>query len=65
MKDLIIRNASVANEGREFRADLLLRGGVIDRIAEEGIGAAMGVEEINAQGMLLIPGVIDDQVHFR
>lgn len=65
MKDLIIRNASVANEGREFRADLLLRGGVIDRIAEEGIGAATGVEEINAQGMLLIPGVIDDQVHFR
>ncbi|MCB0766763.1 MAG: dihydroorotase [Flavobacteriales bacterium] len=65
MRDLIIRDALVANEGRTFQADLLIRGGLIERIAKEGIGAVAGVGEVDAQGRLLIPGVIDDQVHFR
>ena len=65
MRDLIIRDAMVANEGRTFQADLLIRGGLIERIAKEGIGAVAGVGEVDAQGRLLIPGVIDDQVHFR
>ncbi|HPF90870.1 MAG TPA: dihydroorotase [Flavobacteriales bacterium] len=65
MKDLLIRNALVANEGRTFQADLLIRGGLIERIATEGIGAVSGVEEVDAGGHLLMPGVIDDQVHFR
>ncbi|MBX2974171.1 MAG: amidohydrolase family protein, partial [Flavobacteriales bacterium] len=65
MKDLLIRDAIVANEGRTFNADVLVRAGIIERVAEEGIGSARAVEEFDAKGRLLLPGVIDDQVHFR
>jgi dihydroorotase len=63
--DWLIRNAQVVNEGRVFSADVLIRNGVIERIAEEGIGAVHGVEEMDAEGRHLLPGCIDDQVHFR
>lgn len=65
MNDLLIRDALVANEGRTFNADIVVRGGLIERIAIEGVGAIRGVDEVDAKGRLLIPGVIDDQVHFR
>ena len=65
MNAWLIRNARVVNEGRAFQADVLVRDGVIERVAEEGIGAAAGMKEFDAQGNLLLPGVIDDQVHFR
>lgn len=65
MNDLLIRDALVVNEGRTFNADIVVRGGFIERIATEGVGALGGVEEVDAKGRLLIPGVIDDQVHFR
>lgn len=65
MKGIVIRDALVANEGRTFPADVLIQGGVIERVAEEGIGAVSDAEEVDAKGMLLLPGVIDDQVHFR
>lgn len=64
-RDLLIRNATVVNEGRSFPADVLVRRGTIERVAEEGIGTAANVEEIDASGLFLIPGAIDDQVHFR
>lgn len=60
---LLIRNASIVNEGKRFEGDLLVVG---DRI--EQIGGSIdrnGHEEIEADGRLLLPGVIDDQVHFR
>jgi len=65
MNDLLIRDALVTNEGRTFNADIVVRGGLIERIAKEGVGAIRGVDEVDAKGRLLIPGVIDDQVHFR
>lgn len=65
MNDLLIRDALVVNEGRTFNADIVVRGGFIERVATEGVGALGGVEEVDAKGRLLIPGVIDDQVHFR
>jgi dihydroorotase len=65
MNGLLIRDALVANEGRTFQADVLVRSGIIERVAEEGIGSARTVEECDAKGRLLLPGVIDDQVHFR
>ncbi len=65
MNDWIIRGANVVNDGRSFPADVLVRSGVIERVAEEGIGSFGGVEEIDAKGRTLLPGVIDDQVHFR
>ncbi|MBK9274692.1 MAG: dihydroorotase [Flavobacteriales bacterium] len=61
----LIRGASVVNEGRTVQADVLLRGGRIERIAPEGIGAAAGALDLEATGHWLLPGVIDDQVHFR
>ena len=61
----LIREARVVNDGRSFDADVLVRGGVIERVAEEGIGSALGVKEFNAEGRWLLPGAIDDQVHFR
>lgn len=65
MSGLLIRDALVANEGRTFQADVLVRSGIIDRVAEEGVGSARSVEEFDGKGRLLLPGVIDDQVHFR
>ncbi|MBK6543270.1 MAG: dihydroorotase [Flavobacteriales bacterium] len=61
----LIRAARMVNEGRTIEADVLFRHGVIDRIATEGIGSASSVDEVRAEGMLLLPGAIDDQVHFR
>jgi dihydroorotase len=65
MNNWLIRNARVVNEGRNFDADVLVRSGIIERVAEEGIGSASGAKEFDAGGKLLVPGVIDDQVHFR
>lgn len=65
MNNILIRQATVVNEGRTFTADVLVRDGIIERIAPEGVGAVSGVPEIDAMGRHLIPGVIDDQVHFR
>lgn len=65
MNSWLMHNARVVNEGRTFDADVLVRSGVIERVAEEGIGSARAVKEIDAKGRLLLPGGIDDQVHFR
>lgn len=65
MNDLIIRNAIVVNDGRAVHADVALHKGVIERVAAEGIGGMPAREEFDAKGLHLLPGVIDDQVHFR
>ena len=65
MSTFIVRGAEVVNEGRRFRADVLVRDGLIDRIAPEGIGAVAGAADVPAEGLHLLPGAIDDQVHFR
>jgi dihydroorotase len=64
MNSVLIRNARLINEGCEFDADLLLDHGRIVKIAGsiEGENAAT---EIDAKGQWLLPGMIDDQVHFR
>lgn len=62
MNTLLIRNARLVNEGRMFEGDLLVRHGRIDKIAP-GI-AASADEGIDATGRWLLPGMIDDQVHF-
>ncbi|MEM0999403.1 MAG: dihydroorotase [Bacteroidota bacterium] len=58
-----IRNARLVNEGRIEERDLLIRDGRIDRIAHQIDTAAD--QTIEARGQYLIPGLIDDQVHFR
>lgn len=65
MNNWLIRNARVVNEGTVTEADVLVRNGRIEQVAAQGIGAASGVKEFDAQGKHLLPGAIDDQVHFR
>lgn len=60
---MLITNARIVNEGREFEGDVLVRNGRIEKIAPSISGAAGVV--IDAAGKLLLPGMIDDQVHFR
>jgi len=62
----LIRNASIVNEGRITVGDILIRSGRIEKIGKEiNVPGSNGVREINAEGMYLFPGCIDDQVHFR
>jgi dihydroorotase len=64
MSDTLITNATIVNEGRRFVADVLIRGERIEQIGTT-IAAPEGVEIVDAKGRLLLPGLIDDQVHFR
>lgn len=64
MRKQVFKQVSVVNEGRVFTGDVTIAGGRIEKIASSSDtkGAA---NEINGEGKYLIPGVIDDQVHFR
>lgn len=62
----IIRNSSIVNEGKIIVADVLLAEGRIEKIASSiNLKTSSSYKEINAEGLYLIPGIIDDQVHFR
>ena len=63
MKSYIIRNANIINEHKQQYTDVLIKDGFIEKIGT-GIDAG-SAEEIDAEGLWLLPGVIDDQVHFR
>ncbi len=63
MNDLLISGARIVNEEAEFEADVLINRGRIERI-DTSIDARARAR-IDATGKLLIPGMIDDQVHFR
>ena len=66
MTTTLIRNATIVNEGKTFRGDLLIKGEIISGIGSPGqVKAPQGADIVDATGLLLIPGVIDDQVHFR
>ena len=64
MSTVVLRNAELINEGRRLRADVLIRDGRIERIGTIPAGT-MADEEYDLTGKLLLPGLIDDQVHFR
>jgi dihydroorotase len=64
MSSVLIRNARLVNEGREFEGDLLVSNGRIVKIASS-IQDENADVEIDADGQWLLPGMIDDQVHFR
>lgn len=61
----LIKNANVINEGRTYKASLLIEDRIIRAISEDADFNPDVDEIINAEGKILIPGVIDDQVHFR
>ncbi|VVQ05110.1 Dihydroorotase [Pseudomonas fluorescens] len=64
MSSVLIRNARLVNEGREFEGEVLVSNGRIVKIARSIDGENAAVE-IDANGQWLLPGMIDDQVHFR
>ena len=64
MKSILILNANIVNEGRIYESDVLIEQGYIAQIAP-GLSTAKADIVIDAKGKYLIPGVIDDQVHFR
>ncbi len=63
-KSVVLKSGTVVNEGKSFVADILIVDGRIEKIASQ-IDAGPHVEEINLEGKLILPGCIDDQVHFR
>lgn len=63
MSSILIKNGAIVNRGRISHGDLLVRNGFIERAG--GIIDAHADREIDAAGKHLIPGIIDDQVHFR
>jgi len=64
MSQILIRNSAVVNEGTIQYKDVLVKDGFIEKI-DNNITVPGNVREINGEGMHLLPGVIDDQVHFR
>ncbi|MDX1481518.1 MAG: dihydroorotase [Woeseiaceae bacterium] len=64
MTKLLIKNARLVNEGETREGDLLVDGDRIARI-DASIAASDEMDVIDAEGRYLIPGMIDDQVHFR
>lgn len=62
-QSLLIKNARLVNEGEEREGDLLVVDGRIARVGGEI--AAENAEVLDAMGQVLMPGMIDDQVHFR
>jgi len=64
MSNYLIKNTAIVNEGKTINADVLIKNGRIEKIANN-IGTREKVEEINGEDQFLLPGAIDDQVHFR
>ena len=64
----IIHNAEIINEGKRFIGYVVIDNEIISKVGESAPLQALISEcdeAIDAQGMLLLPGAIDDQVHFR
>jgi len=64
MKKILIKNATIVNEEKIFKSDLLIVDDVISQISSN-ISTPNDCKIIDALGKILIPGLIDDQVHFR
>ena len=64
MENYLIKNITVVNEGKSQTKDVLIRNGRIEKISDL-INNHSATREINGEGKHLLPGAIDDQVHFR
>jgi dihydroorotase len=65
MQIYLIKNIQVVNEGSIQTADVLIKNGRIEKINSQIASSDSDVVEINGEGKYLLPGAIDDQVHFR
>ncbi|MEJ7778147.1 MAG: dihydroorotase [Daejeonella sp.] len=63
MSSILIKSATIVNEGKLFTGDVFIKNGLIEKIGTSI--AETADKEINAEGLHLFPGCIDDQVHFR
>lgn len=64
MQSILILNANIVNEGRIFTSDIFINKGIIEKIDKDLSGVNAEII-IDAGGKYLLPGAIDDQVHFR
>lgn len=64
METILITNANIVNEGKVFESDLLIKGSFIEVIGKD-LSSRKADRVIDAKGKHLMPGLIDDQVHFR
>jgi|TARA_B110000908_G_scaffold33451_1_gene40061 dihydroorotase len=65
-KSILIKNATIVNENNTFKGDVLIENEIIKKVAPSIlVNDVDALEIIEAQGSYLIPGFIDDQVHFR
>ncbi|MBC7903106.1 MAG: dihydroorotase [Gemmatimonadaceae bacterium] len=64
MQNYLLKNISVVNEGKIIASDVLIKNGRIEKVASL-IETKDQVSEIDGSGQYLLPGAIDDQVHFR
>ncbi|WP_026914072.1 dihydroorotase [Christiangramia portivictoriae] len=65
MKKVLIKNAKIVNENKITEGDVFIENGIIVEIAESISAKSPDVNIYDAEGTYLIPGLIDDQVHFR
>jgi len=65
MNRILIKNAKIVNEGQVFEGDVLIEDECIVEIAESISAKSATTTIIDAEGNYLLPGMIDDQVHFR
>lgn len=63
MSDTIIKNVQIVNEGKIVEGDLHIKGNRIEKIGNSI--SHPGATEVDGKGRVLMPGIIDDQVHFR
>lgn len=64
MRELLIRNGSVVTPGEVTRADVLVDGETIT-VVEPGLSATPDAQVVDAEGLLVLPGLIDPHVHLR
>ena len=62
---IVIQQATLVNEGEQYQASVLIENGRIERIKRDGLILVPNAKVIEAQGLFLLPGVIDDHVHMR
>ena len=65
MKKTLIKNANIVTDGSIFKGDILIEGELIKEISDSISPKSPDVNIFDAEGKYILPGAIDDQVHFR
>ncbi len=65
MGTILIKGGTIVNEGNRYRSDIYIKDGILTSVNEIFIEDPPADEVIDAAGLIILPGIIDDQVHFR